>query len=158
VRVPRWLMMAMFGGFCISIMRGQIASTTLQQTASTSSSTASGETTQDPVKLEGGMKPGTIVRKVQPSYPEEARRARIGGTVVLHAIIAKDGTIKNLSIVSGPELLQEAAAEAVKQWVYEPYLVNGQPSEVDTLIRVNFSLNHPRPTLPNRVPVSAMPN
>jgi len=143
-------------GCCAWMIHAQTGSTT----PTTKNSSPGGETTQGPVKLEAGMKAGTIVRKVQPSYPEEARRAKVGGTVVLHAIISKDGTIKNLSIVSGPDLLQEAAAEAVKQWVYEPYLVNGQPSEVDTLIRVNFNLNYSRPrsTLPARVPVSAMPN
>ena len=83
---------------------------------------------------------GTILKKVQPQYPAVAKSAGVQGQVVLHAIIAKDGTIESLEAVSGPEMLKGAAIDAVKQWVYQPYLLNGMPQRVDTTITVNFQL------------------
>jgi len=61
--------------------------------------------------------------------------------VVLHAVIAKDGTMKSLAVVSGPQELQMSAMDAVRQWTYRPYLLNGEPTEVDTTITVNYNLN-----------------
>jgi len=69
-----------------------------------------------------------------------ARQARIQGTVVLQAVIGKDGSIQNLKVVSGHPMLAPAALEAVKQWRYKPYFLNGEPVEVDTTINVNFTL------------------
>jgi protein TonB len=60
--------------------------------------------------------------------------------VVLHAIIGKNGTIQNLTVISGPAMLQSAALDAVKQWRYKPYVLNGDPTEVDTTVTVNFNL------------------
>jgi protein TonB len=77
---------------------------------------------------------------VQPAYPPLARQARISGTVVLQASIGKDGNIQNLRTVSGHPMLAPAAIEAVKQWKYRPYFLNGEPVEVDTQITVNFTL------------------
>jgi len=79
--------------------------------------------------------------KTQPIYPAIARAAHQGGTVTLHAIISKNGTIEQLSVISGPAMLQGAAMDAVKTWRYKPYLLNGEPTEVDTTIMVNFNLN-----------------
>jgi protein TonB len=67
-------------------------------------------------------------------------RARISGLVVLHAIISKEGEIKELSLVSGHPLLAPAAIEAVRQWRYRPFLLNGEPIEVETTITVTFQL------------------
>lgn len=86
------------------------------------------------------MDEGLLIHKVTPEYPQLARMARQQGTVVLHAIIGRDGTIQQLQVVSGPPLLVRAAAEAVQQWRYRPYILNGQPVEVDTQITVNFKL------------------
>jgi protein TonB len=61
--------------------------------------------------------------------------------VVLHAIISKQGTITSLQAISGPDMLKGAALDAVRQWRYKPYLLNGEPTEVDTTITVNFNLN-----------------
>jgi protein TonB len=83
---------------------------------------------------------GLLVRKVNPNYPPLARQARIQGTVVLHAVISKDGSIENLTLVSGHPMLAPSAIEAVKQWKYKPYLLNGEPVEVDTEVQVNFTL------------------
>jgi bla regulator protein blaR1 len=83
---------------------------------------------------------GRISKKVQPEYPEAARKARIQGQVILDATIGKNGDVEKLVIVSGPPELAPAAIEGVKQWKYHPYLVNGQAVEVKTRIDVNFTL------------------
>jgi protein TonB len=73
-------------------------------------------------------------------YPQLARAARIQGQVVLQASIGKDGSIQNLRLVSGHPMLAPAAIDAVKQWKYKPYFLNGEAVEVDTQITVNFTL------------------
>ena len=83
---------------------------------------------------------GLLVRKVPPTYPPLARQARIQGVVVLQAQISKEGNIVNLQLISGHPMLAPAAIEAVKQWKYKPYLLNGEPVEVDTQVQVNFTL------------------
>src|SRR5580658_2315069 len=92
------------------------------------------------VRVSQGVSAGLLVRRVQPNYPPLARQARIQGTVVLHAVISKDGSIEGLTLVSGHPMLAPAAIEAVKQWKYKPYLLNGEPVEVDTEVQVNFTL------------------
>jgi protein TonB len=82
---------------------------------------------------------GTILEKTQPVYPPIARAAHVSGAVVLHAIIDKNGNIKNLQAISGPEMLRGAALDAVQHWKYKPYLLNNEPTEVDTTITVNFN-------------------
>jgi protein TonB len=92
------------------------------------------------VRVSQGVSQGLLVRRVQPNYPPLARQARISGTVVLRAVISKDGSIENLTLVSGHPMLAPAAIDAVKQWKYKPYLLNGEPVEVDTEVQVNFTL------------------
>jgi TonB family protein len=92
--------------------------------------------------VQSGVMAGNLFTKVNPVYPPEAKKAKIGGIVVLHAIIGKDGKMKALKVISGPPLLRTASLDAVKQWTYKPYLLNGNPTEVETTITVNFSLNH----------------
>ena len=92
------------------------------------------------VRVSAGVTSGLLVHRVQPNYPPLARQARISGTVVLRAVISKDGSIENLSLVSGHPMLAPAAIDAVKQWKYKPYLLNGEPVEVDTEVQVNFTL------------------
>ena len=86
------------------------------------------------------MMEGNLIFRVQPTYPPLARSARIQGFVVLHAVIGRDGRIENLQVVSGHPMLAPAAIEAVKQWRYRPYVLNGEPIEVETQITVNFTL------------------
>ena len=93
------------------------------------------------VRVGGNVQAARIVNRVQPVYPPLARQTRISGTVRLHAIISKDGTIQQLEVMSGHPLLQQAALDAVRQWRYQPTLLNGEPVEVDTTIDVIFSLN-----------------
>jgi len=81
-----------------------------------------------------------ILKKVDPVYPEKARKKRIEGTVLLAATITKNGDIADLTVVSGNRLLAQAAVDAVKQWKYRPYFFRGQPVEVETQVEVNFAL------------------
>jgi protein TonB len=81
---------------------------------------------------------GGLIFKLDPEYPPVARLARIQGAVVLHAIIGKDGSVQQLQVVSGNPLLAGPALNAVKNWRYRPYLVDGQPVEVETTVTVNF--------------------
>src|ERR1700690_2801687 len=92
------------------------------------------------VRVGGAVQAGKILRQVTPLYPAIAKQARISGQVRLEAIIAKNGRIENLQVTSGHPLLVQAALEAVRQWVYRPTLLNGEPVEVVTLIDVNFGL------------------
>lgn len=87
------------------------------------------------------MMEGNLIHRVEPNYPMVAKAARIQGAVILRALISKEGTIDNLTVVSGPPALIKAALEAVSQWRYRPYLLNGEPFEVETRITVNFVLN-----------------
>src|SRR3984885_6644697 len=93
------------------------------------------------VRVSQGVSQGLLIRKVQPNYPPLARQARIQGNVVLTAEISKDGSIENLRLVSGHPMLAPAAIEAVKQWKYKPYCLNGDRVEVETQITVNFTLS-----------------
>lgn len=87
-----------------------------------------------------GVMEGLLVHKVIPEYPPIARTIHLSGTVVLQATISKSGTIENLRVVSGPQMLQTAALNAVKEWRYRPYLLNGEPVEVETTVNVQFTL------------------
>jgi len=93
------------------------------------------------VRVSQGVSQGLLIRKVQPAYPPLARQARIQGSVVLQAEISKDGAIQNLQLISGHPMLAPAAIEAVKQWRYKPYYLNGEPVAVETQITVNFTLS-----------------
>src|SRR5271157_3109785 len=93
------------------------------------------------VRVSQGVSAGLLVKRIQPNYPPLARQARIQGTVVLHAVISKDGSIEGLTLISGHPMLAPAAIDAVKQWKYKPYLLNGEPVEVDTEVLVNFTLS-----------------
>lgn len=92
------------------------------------------------VRVSQGVITGLLIYRIEPTYPPVARAAHIQGVVVLAAIIDKDGNIQNLQVVSGHPLLAPAAIEAVKQWRYKPFLLNGQPLEVETTVNVMFQL------------------
>jgi len=94
----------------------------------------------EPVSLPEELAQKLLLQKVQPGYPEQALRAGMQGPVVLQAWIARDGTIRELKLIRGSFLLGEAAYQAVKQWRYQPYLLNGRPVEAQTLVTVDFRL------------------
>jgi len=93
------------------------------------------------VRISQGVTRGLLIQKIEPQYPPLARAARVQGEVVLSAIIDANGQITNLQLVSGHPMLVPSAISAVKQWRYKPYLLNGQPVEVETTITVIFSLS-----------------
>src|ERR1035441_5218255 len=94
---------------------------------------------QQKVTVSSGVAQGLLVHQVTPRYPSQARQAHVVGTVILQALIAKDGTVRNLHAVSGPPMLTQAAVDAVKQWHYKPYYLDGQPVEAETQISVKFT-------------------
>ena len=93
-----------------------------------------------PVKVANAVMAGSKIGGKNPTYPAHARKAHVEGTVVLHAVISKTGDIKSLQITSGPEALRESAMEAVRTWRYRPFLLNGEPTEVETTIQVNYNM------------------
>ncbi|MGA2538068.1 MAG: energy transducer TonB [Terracidiphilus sp.] len=93
-----------------------------------------------PAHLPSAIAAGLLLRKVIPQYPAIAKAMHVEGTVVLAATISKDGRIINLHVVSGPAVLQQAALDAVSSWRYRPYLLNGEPVDVETTINVIFTL------------------
>jgi TonB family protein len=94
----------------------------------------------EPVSLSEDISRRLLLQKVLPSYPEQAVKARLQGAVVLQAWIARDGTIQDLKLVRGSFLLGQAAYRAVKQWRYQPYLVNGRAVQAETFVTVDFRL------------------
>jgi protein TonB len=94
-----------------------------------------------PAAVSGGVMNGRLIFDPKPLYPPIARATRTAGTVVLEAVISKTGSIENLRVVSGPRMLQQAALDAVRQWRYRPYMLDGQPVEVETTVNVLFTLD-----------------
>ena len=93
------------------------------------------------IRISAGVTKGLLIQRIEPPYPQLARAARVQGDVVLSAVIDTNGHITNLQLVSGHPMLVPAAIAAVKQWRYKPYLLNGQPVEVETTITVIFTLS-----------------
>jgi protein TonB len=82
-----------------------------------------------------------LIHDVPPQYPPEAGRTRLEGAVVLMAVISQDGSVKDVRVESGLPIFAQAAIDAVKQWRYKPYLIDGEPVEVDSRITINFTLS-----------------
>ena len=93
-----------------------------------------------PIVISSGVATGMLIRKTEPVYPAIAKAARVSGTVVLHAMISKTGTITDLQVVNGPAMLRSAALDAVRTWRYKPYQLNNEPTEVETTVNVIFTL------------------
>jgi periplasmic protein TonB len=92
------------------------------------------------VPISSGVMAGYLAEKTVPQYPAIAKAARVQGVVVVQATISKAGLIENLRIISGPPMLRQAALDAVRTWRYKPYLLNGEPVEVETTINIVFNL------------------
>ena len=95
-----------------------------------------------PIAVKASVMAGQVVHKVQPVYPEAAKQARIQGTVKLKAVIGKTGAVEQLDVISGPAELQESSLDAVRQWTYKPFLLNGEPVDVTTTISVIYFLGN----------------
>ena len=93
------------------------------------------------IRIASRVAEANLIHDVVPQYPPEAGRARIEGTVVLMAVIGKDGSVKDVRIENGLPILAQAAIDAVKQWRYRPYMIDGEPVEVDSRITINFTLS-----------------
>ena len=94
-----------------------------------------------PVPVGGDVQAAKLIKRVLPMYPQSARQTRTSGTVHLLGIIAKDGTIQKLQVLSGHPMLRQAALDAVRQWIYRPTILNGQPVEVEAPIDVIFTFS-----------------
>jgi protein TonB len=94
-----------------------------------------------PIRVSSGVAAGQLLTPIQPVYPAIAKAAHISGTVVVQAIIAKDGSIQHMQVISGPPLLRQAALDAIARARYRPYLLNEQPVEIETTISVVFTMN-----------------
>jgi TonB family protein len=94
-----------------------------------------------PVVVSAGVSSGMLIHRTVPAYPTIAKVAHITGTVVIRAVISKNGTIVNADVISGPTVLRKAALDALKTWRYRPYLLNNEPVEAETTVNVNFVQN-----------------
>jgi protein TonB len=108
--------------------------------ASPSVSLAPAARPSKPLPVSSGISAGNLIAPIRPQYPAIAKAAHVEGTVVIDAIISRIGTIESIRILSGPPMLQPAAQDAVRQARYRPFLLNGQPTEVQTTITINFRL------------------
>lgn len=144
---------AVLVGFTIAVLLPP-AAVAQQPAAQTADATASGqegassagEAQGHRMKMGGEIMAKSLLSRVPPDYPADAFAAKISGTVVFHAIIATDGSVKDVRVVSGPPQLVDAATNAVKQWKYRPFSLNGEPVEIDTTISVVFNLADPAGT------------
>ncbi len=108
--------------------------------AAATSGEGSSENLPQKLRVSSGVAEGLKLHDVSPIYPLEARISHIQGVVLLQATIGKDGLIHNLKVMSGHPILVEAARGAVEQWRYRPYVLKGNPVEVETVIRVEFHM------------------
>lgn len=92
------------------------------------------------IRVGGNVQQANLISTVTPVYPPEAKQDRVQGKVQLQIIIDKEGRVAEVSVLQGPDILVQAAVEAVRQWVYRPTLLNGEPVRVQTTVDVNFTL------------------
>jgi protein TonB len=93
------------------------------------------------IRVASRVAEANLIHDVAPQYPPEAGRARVEGTVVLMAVIGRDGSVQDVRVESGLPILAQAAIDAVRQWRYKPYMIEGEPVEVDSRITINFTLS-----------------
>jgi TonB family protein len=121
------------------------AVTHLEMAPANSSATAGATTPKTAIaisrmRVSSGVLQGLSLKKVEPVYPQDAKNLHIQGTVLLHLIIDDEGNVVSLGLVSGPGILAPAAIDAVSQWKYKPYMLNGKPIELDSTAEIHFSL------------------
>lgn len=123
---------------CSAALIAQTSEPVDSSTTPSKSTGAPDGTSPQRVQVEAGQ----LIHRVAPIYPKAAKKHKISGTVLLHAVITKEGAVRDLAVISGPPELQQAAIDAVSQWTYKPYVLKGQAVEVETTIQVNFTLAH----------------
>ncbi|MGC2696216.1 MAG: energy transducer TonB [Candidatus Angelobacter sp.] len=108
----------------------------------TSTPTPAAESPKRPqkIRVSSGVAEGLLLHKVDPKYPREAKKEHIQGTVLLEITIDRQGNVANMKVVQGDPTLADAAMDAVKQWKYKPYILNGEPIEVETVVRIIFHM------------------
>ena len=124
---------------CLSFGAGTCASALALRMRVENPATEADRAEKAPTKVDPAIMAGNVESRVTPVYPIEAKQRKIQGAVVLHAVISKEGRIDTLTVVSGPKELQASAIDAVSKWVYKPYVINGEPTEVETTITVNYT-------------------
>ena len=97
-------------------------------------------TKKKPIRVGGNVQASRLIHRVEPEYPELARRARVSGRVIMQVIVSEGGAVEEVKIIRGHPLLNEAALRAVRQWRYSPYFLNGEPIPVTATVTVNFVL------------------
>ena len=139
---PTTMLVAPQSNVALAAAAGAPQSKQLPVTPVTSESTPVSSGQPGRIRISKEVAQGNRTSSVPPVYPELARAARVQGAVVMRAVIGKSGAVQELQVVSGQPLLTQAALDAVKQWKYRPYILNGNPVEVDTQITVNFTLSN----------------
>ncbi len=119
------------------------------------STTAASQTGASSEKPQPKVTEGKLLQRVAPVYPPDAKALRVSGVVALQAVIGKDGLLNSITVVSGPDLLRQAAIDCVKQWKYQPYLLGGEPVEVKTTLNIVFTLGDGVPPQQNQVAAQA---
>jgi TonB family protein len=119
---------------------GAALALSMQVDAAPAASDSNDSKTARPLTVPPAVMANQKLAGVNPKYPEEAKKAKIEGKVVLSAIIGKDGTVESLHVISGPKELQQSSLDAVRQWTYKPFLLNGNPTAVKTTVNVIYSL------------------
>ena len=135
-RIPRTVKMVEEGG----VPGGQASGVLGSLLSSTHSAAPPAAAIPKRITISTGISEGLLLHRVEPEYPTIAKRARVEGIVRLKAIISREGVIENLQVIDGHPLLVPSAMEAAKQWRYRPYMLNGNPVEVETFINVHFLL------------------
>jgi protein TonB len=141
---PMWAGGGVIGGVPGGVPGGQLGGVIggiVSETSNLSAVPRFVAATPQRIRISQGVTKGLCIHRVEPAYPALARAARVQGDVILQAIIDKDGNIKDLQLISGHPMLVPSAIEAVKQWRYKPYQLNGSPVEVETTVTVIFRLS-----------------
>jgi len=123
-----------------NLKQDSTANTTVTLVATSSTSRKGTAPSNEPVMLPEDAADADLVHKVSPGYPEEAKQKKVQGTVVLQAMVDKDGNVDFVKVVNGNDLLISAAVDAVRQWRYKPYVQNGEPVSFVTQVTVDFRL------------------
>ena len=140
-RETRGLLRAGFAAACVLVGAATCASAlALRLEVNEPPPPATASAMNRPVKVASGTEAGSKISGKNPTYPAKARKAHVEGTVVLKAVISKTGDISSLQVVSGPESLRQSAIDAVRTWQYKPYLLNGEPTAVETTIHVTYNI------------------